>query len=301
MRMSMVPAGGRRCGAPAMSNDEEPVTRGQTMTGLGQGPATGGARAAEGRIAPGPLRPLRLLIAALFSAMPLAGVAAAQDCRPMTHDGQGYVICEVTRADDLRLWHSGPDGALYGGFGPIDRALRAEGKRLGFAMNAGMYHPDRRPVGLFISEGRELSPIVTAAGDGNFGMRPNGVFCAGPKGFAVVESRAFAARPPACRIATQSGPMLVIGGALHPRFLADSDSRYVRNGVGVRADGQSAVFAISDEPVTFHEFARLFRDGLNTPDALYFDGKISRLHAPALGRSDIGWPMGPIIGTAVAE
>jgi len=98
-------------------------------------------------------------------------------------------------------------------------------------MNAGMYHPDRRPVGLFVQDGVELARIVTSAGPGNFGMLPNGVFCAGAD-FAVIESRDFAARQPTCALATQSGPMLVIDGTLHPTFLADSTSRYLRNGVG---------------------------------------------------------------------
>jgi uncharacterized protein YigE (DUF2233 family) len=89
--------------------------------------------------------------------------------------------------------------------------------------------------------------------------------------------------------------MLVIGGALHPRFLPGSDSRYVRNGVGVSADGARAWFVISDGAVNFHSFARFFRDGLGLSDALYFDGSISRLYAPDLGREDFGFPMGPIV------
>ena len=93
--------------------------------------------------------------------------------------------------------------------------------------------------------------------------------------------------------------MLVTGGELHPRFLVDSDSRYIRNGVGVSADGQTAYFAISLDPVTFHEFGSLFRDALKTPEALFFDGSISRLHAPELGRDDIGFPLGPIVGMVV--
>ena len=90
--------------------------------------------------------------------------------------------------------------------------------------------------------------------------------------------------------------MLVIDGALHPRFLVDSDSRYVRNGVGVSPDGQTAWFAISDRAVTFHEFARFFRDALGARNALYFDGSISRLYAPSISRADWGSRMGPIIG-----
>jgi uncharacterized protein YigE (DUF2233 family) len=90
--------------------------------------------------------------------------------------------------------------------------------------------------------------------------------------------------------------MLVIDGAIHPRFLPDSSSRFVRNGAGVSSDGTRAYVAISDRAVTFHEFARFFRDVLGTPQALYFDGRVSRLHAPDLGRSDFGFPMGPILG-----
>ncbi len=95
--------------------------------------------------------------------------------------------------------------------------------------------------------------------------------------------------------------MLVIDGALHPKLLPDSDSFYIRNGVGVSADGQTAVFAISNDEVNFHLFARLFRDHLGLPDALYFDGNISRLYAPDLGRHDGGFPMGPIVGTVVPK
>ena len=62
------------------------------------------------------------------------------------------------------------------------------------------------------------------------------------------------------------------------------------------SDLGAVVVAISDEPVNFHRFARLFRDVLGTPDALYLDGKVSRIYAPALGRNGIGLPMGPILG-----
>ncbi len=89
--------------------------------------------------------------------------------------------------------------------------------------------------------------------------------------------------------------MLVIDGAIHPKFLADSTSRKRRNGVGIRDDG-AAVFVISDTAVTFHEFALYFRDTLNCPNALYLDGTISRLFAPEIGRDEPGLAMGPIVG-----
>lgn len=217
-------------------------------------------------------------------------------CRNDVFEGVPFTVCEVAAGADLRLFQTGPDGRPFGSFAAVNAALQAQGQRLAFAMNAGMYHPDRRPVGLLIEDGIQRAPIVTAEGPGNFGLLPNGVFCVAKEGLRVIESRAFAADTPACRHATQSGPMLVIGGALHPRFLADSDSLNIRNGVGVNADGSRAWLAISGARVNFHRFARYFRDHLGAHDALYLDGQISRLYAPDLSRDDPGWPMGPIIG-----
>lgn len=246
-------------------------------------------------------RMMRKLLAVLaFLAIP-ATVSAAAPCSVTTFEGSDFTLCDVRAGADLRLFHSDPAGDLLGSFGAVNRLLAAEGRQLAFAMNAGMYHPDRAPVGLYVENGAERSGIVLPASKGNFGLLPNGVFCIRDDGFAVIESRAFAKAPPACRFATQSGPMLVIGGKLHPRFIPGGDSRYIRNGVGVSADGRRAVFAISETAVNFDTFGRLFRDALGLPDALYFDGKISRLYAPALRRNDFGLPMGPIVGLAVPK
>jgi uncharacterized protein YigE (DUF2233 family) len=240
---------------------------------------------------------MRWLLAALFVVLPL--VAKAQTCWDTTFEGVSFSLCRVANTEDLRLFHLGPDGNL-GSFDAVNDQLASEGAKLGFAMNAGMYHPDRRPVGLYVEEGRAQTRLVTRAGPGNFGLLPNGVFCIGDR-FSIVESRRFAKANPKCRYATQSGPMLVIDNRLHPRFLPDSDSENIRNGVGVSADGRVAMFVMSNTPVNFHRFARFFRDALGLPNALYFDGRISRLYAPTLGRHDIGFPMGPIVGTVVAK
>ncbi|RHZ98467.1 hypothetical protein D1122_10305 [Cereibacter sphaeroides] len=240
------------------------------------------------------------LAAILLALWPAACATTEPACRDLSFEGTRYSICEAQAGDDIRIFQTAPDGRPYGSFERINSALEGEGRQLAFAMNAGMYHADRRPVGLLIEEEVERAPLVTSAGPGNFGLLPNGVFCVGD-GFRVIESRAFDAESPACRHASQSGPMLVIGGELHPRFLVDSDSRYIRNGVGVSADGRRAVFAISNRPVTFHEFGRLFRDELGLPEALYFDGSISRLYDRGARRSDWGTPMGPIVGLVVAK
>ncbi|MDK3074223.1 phosphodiester glycosidase family protein [Sedimentitalea sp. JM2-8] len=238
--------------------------------------------------------PLTLILAAL--ALP----ALAQDCRDLTYEGNPYTLCEVDTAQaDLRLFLADDTGTPFGQFSAVDRALAEQGKTLGFAMNAGMYHSDRSPVGYYVENGIEIMGVVPGAGPGNFGLVPNGVFCIREDRADVIETTAFLSRGTDCSYATQSGPMLVIDGALHPRFLVDSTSRYVRNGVGTTADGSRAFFVMSSSRVTFHEFGRLFRDALDLPNALYFDGNVSRLHAPQIGRSDAGFAMGPIVGTVV--
>jgi uncharacterized protein YigE (DUF2233 family) len=239
---------------------------------------------------------MRTLLALLAA---LTGTAADAACRDLTFDTMPYTVCEARVSDDLRLFLNGPSGP-YGGFSAVEAELDKEGAALGFAMNAGMFQPDLSPVGLFVENREQLKSIVTSDGPGNFGLLPNGVFCIGDQ-FAVVESRRFAKRRPDCRHATQSGPMLVIDGALHPRFRPTSESLNIRNGVGVSADGQTAWFAISNRPVNFDHFARLFRDELGTPNALYFDGSVSRLYAPDLDRFGAGFSIGPIVGLVIPK
>ena len=237
---------------------------------------------------------MRLLILIVL-ALSFAKAASAATCRDLSFENLSYTVCTVPFGADLRLFLNGPFGA-YAGFGALQSDLAATGETLGFAMNAGMYQPDLSPVGLYIEQGRQVTPIITSDGPGNFGLLPNGVFCIGKTRFSVVESRAFAANPPDCRYASQSGPMLVINGQLHPLFKPASDSLNIRNGVGVSADGRTAWFAISNRVVNFARFARLFRDALGTPNALYFDGSVSRLMSRDLGRSGAGFSVGPIVG-----
>lgn len=240
-----------------------------------------------------------MLRTALLCAVLLPQAVQAEYCRDTEFEGVSFTVCEASLTDDVRLFHSEQNG-VFGSFSAVDAALAEQGKQLGFAMNAGMYAPDRSPVGLYIENGRETSALVTREGPGNFGLLPNGVFCIGQT-FAVIESRTYAASNPDCNWASQSGPMLLLDGKLHPRLIPDSDSEYVRNGVGVAENGQRAYFVISNARTNFHRFARFFRDALGLPNALYFDGKISRLYAPELGRSDIGFPMGPIVGLVLPK
>ncbi len=239
---------------------------------------------------------MRLLI---FLGAVLTSQTAGATCRETAFEEVPYTVCAAQSGDDLRLFLNGATGA-YGGFAAVDADLAPQGLALAFAMNAGMFQPDLSPVGLYVQDFKQLKSIVTSDGPGNFGLLPNGVFCIGDR-FSVVESRSFAKTKPDCRYASQSGPMLVIDGMEHPQFRPGSDSLHIRNGVGVSADGKTAYFAISDQTVNFDSFARFFRDALKTPNALYFDGSVSRLYAPELGRSGAGFGIGPIVGLVVAK
>lgn len=223
----------------------------------------------------------------------LASPAAAVTCEDIDHLGASYTVCEVLAADDIQLFLRDDDGDILGSFSAVETHA---GRPLAFAMNAGMYHDNRAPVGHYVEDGVEQMRVIASDGPGNFGLLPNGVFCIGDD-LRVYETLDYQRTAPECSFATQSGPMLVIDGKLHPRFIAGGTSKFIRNGVGTSADGSRAVFAISNQPVNFYDFATLYRDRLGLPDALYFDGKVSRLYAPALNRSDFGFgALGPIVG-----
>ncbi|OIQ32452.1 MAG: hypothetical protein BM559_11470 [Roseobacter sp. MedPE-SWchi] len=237
------------------------------------------------------------MLAALWALPAVGSDSGAVSCSDLSYQDNRYTICEVDAARaQLKLFLRDDKEQVFGHFSNIEDALKAEGKDLIFATNAGMYHANRAPVGLYIEDGKQEMRLIPNAGPGNFGLLPNGVFCLRQGRADVFETLAFRDAGISCTSATQSGPMLVIDGALHPRFLPDSSSFYIRNGVGTSADGTRVVFAISRNAVTFHQFGSLFRDHLKLPNALYFDGNISRLHAPQIGRSDAGFMMGPVVG-----
>ena len=229
----------------------------------------------------------------LGAAAPFAAESAP--CRVDDYEQKRFVVCEFDLARyELKLFWKKPDGEVYGSLQNIPHGERANADTLAFATNGGMYKSDRSPVGLYIENGRELSRADTASASGNFYMKPNGIFFVRGNSAGILETGRFLRERPPADFATQSGPMLVIGGRLHPRFLADSNSLKIRNGVGL-SDAKKVVFAISNDPVTFMQFGKLFRDRLHCADALYLDGSISSIYAPSVRRADSLWPLGPII------
>ena len=245
-----------------------------------------------------------LLALSLSTFWVLPGFASdtTQHCNKRVFSEAAYVICTFDPTnDDIRLFHAGEDEKPFRHFSKLEAALKDKSETLIFAMNAGMFDRSRNPIGLYVERAVEKKKVNRNDGPGNFHLMPNGVFWIWKEdGYrvahvATTEDFVAKATKDVIDFATQSGPMLVIDGQLHPKFLADSTSRKRRNGVGVTEAGD-VIFAISDTPVTFYEFATMFKEQLKTPNALFLDGSISRIFAPDIERRDYGVPMGPIVG-----
>jgi uncharacterized protein YigE (DUF2233 family) len=222
--------------------------------------------------------------------------ADTQPCRSMEYERNAYTICEVDlHKHTVRLYWKRSDGNPYAYLSALPRTLEGGAGRMLFATNGGMFDPALKPVGLYVEQGRELVHVNTLSGYGNFHMKPNGIFFVSGDKAAVAETGAFLKQRPRTDLATQSGPMLVINGRVHPRFDKRSTSLKARNGVGVRTDGR-VLFAISEGEVSFDAFARLFRDGLKCPNALFLDGgSASNLYAPTLNRLGNFVSLGPML------
>jgi uncharacterized protein YigE (DUF2233 family) len=242
----------------------------------------------------------RLITIAFFGFwLPGAGMAQA-GCSTVSVDANVFTACSFDPAkSQIKIYNLGDDGMPLGSLPALERYVLSKGERLVFAMNGGMFGAGLKPIGLYVEGGKALKKLNRRSGAGNFHLKPNGVFYVAGNRAAVLTSDDYAKSNAVPDYATQSGPMLVINGQLHPKFSASGTSEKIRNGVGVKSDG-TVVFAISDTLVTFTEFATLFRDTLSCPNALFLDGSVSGLYSAELGRNDGLVPLVPYLGPMVA-
>jgi uncharacterized protein YigE (DUF2233 family) len=208
-------------------------------------------------------------------------------------EGSQFTVCEAGDGKIELIAASAKERPIRR-LADVEASLGGRAARVAFAMNAGMYDQDGRPIGLAIAEGKQKHPINRRKGGGNFHLMPNGVFQVRSDGSAQIVTSDKWTASPNVRLATQSGPMLVINGKVHPAFDPDGSSRFIRNGVGIAASGRP-VFVISDDAVSLGKFARFFRDQLKSRNALFFDGAVSALWDPANGRRDLTKPLGPMV------
>ena len=219
----------------------------------------------------------RLLILFLLA----AGCGTAQnEIAEYSKHGVRFVRLDAGAVGQIQMVFKDEQGKRYSSLNSSSTALEP-GESLLFATNGGMFHEDRTPVGLFIEDNEVRFKLNTDGGHGNFFLKPNGVFAISQNGQALVttseqwdtENRA------QIEFATQSGPMLVINGTIHPVFTEGSANRNIRSGVGVDQTG-NVLFGISEASMNFHDFATAFQEEGCT-NALYLDGGISLFHTPA--------------------
>ena len=198
--------------------------------------------------------------------------------REVNFAGHSFEAADVDHhLGDIKLYYLDAGGQRIATLEKLAQISATSGQRLLFATNAGMFNPDFSPCGVFVQNSVERAPLNLREGDGNFYLKPNGVFLIGRDGAKVVDATKYAAVAANVRLATQSGPMLVIDGNINSKFALNSINRRIRSGVGI-VSPDHVVFVLSREPVTFYEFASLLRDLLKCQNALYLDGDISRFY-----------------------
>ena len=213
--------------------------------------------------------------------------------KPFPQDRMVSCIIDPQK-QDLQLYYKDDSGHLLGSIGHLKDYLERRHRKLIFAMNGGMFRPDNSPVGLFIQQQITVTPLDTATGNGNFYLKPNGVFYLTKDNKAVICPTADFVDNGQVRFATQSGPMLLVNGAFHPAFRQGSVNVNIRNGVGLLPDNK-LVFAMSREPISFYDLASWFKNQ-GCQNALYLDGFVSRTYLPEKDWAQTDGNFGVLIG-----
>lgn len=232
----------------------------------------------------------------LITCLILTFIIPAQD----TPSASQYILHKVPVTSNLQLYYKNTDGKPYKSIGSLKYQLSKKGDSLVFAMNAGMFTQEGTPLGLYIENGKVITPLNTVKkAYGNFYLQPNGVFYLTKDGTSHICKTTEFKLTDQIHFATQSGPMLLINGAVHPKFNKDSENKNIRNGVGILPDG-SMLFVMSKEPVNLYSFAILFKQH-GCQNALYLDGYVSQTYLPSENWIQTGGPFGVIIGETIKK
>lgn len=199
-----------------------------------------------------------------------------------------------TKVQNLQLFWKNDKGEALKSIQNLKNYVEGKNMRLTFAMNGGMFNKDFSPQGLFIQNKKKLAVLDNAKGNGNFYLKPNGVFYVTIDNIPNVCKTTDFIDNGKIKYATQSGPMLVIDGQIHSAFKEGSTNRNIRNGVGILPNNK-VVFAMSKTEINFYDFAKYFQS-LGCKNALYLDGFVSRTYLPEKKWTQTDGNFGVIIG-----
>jgi len=198
------------------------------------------------------------------------------------------------KTQNIQFYWKNENGEIFRSIKNLKTNVESKNKKLVFAMNAGMYRNDNSPQGLFIQNHKIITPIDTTSGNGNFYLKPNGVFYINDNNDAFVCSSSQFAQSKSIKFASQSGPMLVVNGEIHPAFKKGSSNVNIRNGVGILKN-KKILFAMSKSEINLHDFALYFKNS-GCEDALYLDGFVSRTYLPEKNWMQTDGNFGVMIG-----
>jgi uncharacterized protein YigE (DUF2233 family) len=204
-----------------------------------------------------------------------------------------------TKTQNLQLFWKDEKGEILKSFQNLKHHVERENLTLTFAMNGGMFNKDFSPQGLFIRNKQTLAALDTADGNGNFYMKPNGVFYITTNNTPIICKTTDFKDNGKVKFATQSGPMLVIDGQIHNAFKEGSTNLNIRNGVGILPDNK-VVFAMSKTEINFYDFAKYFQS-LGCKNALYLDGFVSRTYLPEKSWVQTDGNFGVMIGVTTKK
>ena len=204
------------------------------------------------------------------------------------------IVSYETRSDKIQFFLKNEQGHYFNNHGNLKNHLEKKDLELKFAMNGGMYLQDSSPQGLYIENGKTIKKLNTKKSTyGNFYLQPNGVFHITNNGIAHINTSKSFKQSPEIKYATQSGPMLLIKGKMHPVFTKGSKHIHIRNGVGILPNG-NLLFAMSKDSINFYDFASYFKKK-GCKNALYLDGAISKIYLPSKDIKQVKGKFGVII------
>lgn len=214
--------------------------------------------------------------------------------KPLTEDERFVSYIVNPKKQNLEFFWKNERGEHFKNAENLISWLKNKNKKLLFSTNGGMYKKDNSPQGLYIENTITKTEIDTSNGNGNFYLKPNGVFYLTTDKNPIICKTEDFVNNGKIKFATQSGPMLVIDGEIHTALKKNSTNLNIRNGVGILPNNQ-IVFAISKKEINFYDFAEYFKK-LGCKNALYLDGFVSRTYLPEKNWKQIDGNFGVIIG-----
>ncbi len=222
---------------------------------------------------------LSFMLALVVGLMPVAAEEPIQPEKKVI-DGVEYHLMTVD-PQRIRIVWKGDDGKALRTFPEAAKYFESKGTPAQVLCNGGIFEPGGIPSGLMVQDGKQLKPINRKDGEGNFFLKPNGVFLVGLHGAMVIDAKHYPPQGVPVRDAVQSGPILLSGGKIHPKFNPKSKWRLIRNGVGVNREGKVVLAKTdfhSEKLPTLWEFAKLFQT-LECDNALFLDGDLSQMRS----------------------